>query len=157
MLNRLSVRSSILPAGALVVGLLLGMTAIVFAQANGRLVLGQSGATPGALTLMPPDGTGWYHIDNPGKQMMRISGGGQPGQYLYVTVSHPGRVTIYGDLEVKGNLVGRATQTGRPTGGDSGGKSDSARPEDVQYLQNQVDQLKTQVNGLVAKVNALSR
>jgi hypothetical protein len=98
-----------------------------------------------------------YHIDNPGNQMLRISGGGQPGQYLYMTVSHPGRVTIYGDLEVTGNLVGRGIQTQRPAGNDSQGKADNASPDDVHNLQNQVDQLKSQVNGLLVRVNALSK
>jgi len=68
----------------------------------GQAIFGASGQTPGMITFMPPDGTGWYHIDNPGGQRLRISGGNFPGQFEYMTVGHPGRVTIRGDLYVSG-------------------------------------------------------
>jgi hypothetical protein len=68
----------------------------------GRAVFGAYGQIAGEITLLPPDGTGYYHIDNPGGQRLRISGGNFPGQYEYMTVGHPGRVTIRGDLYVTG-------------------------------------------------------
>src|SRR5262249_22144801 len=141
------------------VALCLAMSILACAQANGRLILGQSGSVSGALTLMPPDGTGWYHIDNPGNQMLRISGGGQPGQYLYMTISHPGKITVHGDLEVTGVLLTKrqvrtvpppAPSVIRPVQ-ESGGKADSATPEDVRLLQRKFDELTAKVNELITK------
>jgi len=69
---------------------------------KGWTIFGEAGSTPGAVTLMPPDGTGFYHIDNPGGQKVRISGGSTPGHFEYMTIGHPGKVIIKGDLQVTG-------------------------------------------------------
>jgi hypothetical protein len=139
---------------AILLGVLCLVIGIAYAQVQGHLTLGQSGSVSGALTLMPPDGTGWYHIDNPGNQMLRISGGGRPGQYLYVTISHPGKVTVHGDLEVTGTLL---TKRGPSASFQGSGKADTATPGDVQTLQRQVDQLNGRVNELASRVNALTK
>lgn len=56
-----------------VFGMVVGMTASSYAQQMvDRIVLGRSGTVSGVATFMPPDGTGWYHIDNPGRQRLRI-------------------------------------------------------------------------------------
>jgi len=56
--------------------------------------LGWPGYRAGSMTFYPPDNTGWYHIDNPGGQGLRISGGGTPGSFNYMTIAHPGNVGI---------------------------------------------------------------
>ncbi|GEM_PF-5428380 len=58
------------------------------------LGLGWPGYRAGAVTFYPPDGSGWYHIDNPGGQGLRISGGIAPGVFDYMTIAHPGNVGI---------------------------------------------------------------
>ncbi|MDQ6891917.1 MAG: hypothetical protein M3167_04475 [Acidobacteriota bacterium] len=155
MPHEVPVRNKSLALAGLLAGLFLAATAIVLAQVNGQMILGQPGSVSGALTLMPPDGTGWYHIDNPGGQQIRISGGGKPGQYLYMTISHPGKVTIHGDLEVTGNLRARATQ-GRPSApgsAESEGKADTASQSGLRDLQRQIDGLTRQVSELAQRVN----
>jgi hypothetical protein len=71
-------------------------------RVRGQAIFGDYGRVSGAITLMPPDGTGFYHIDNPGGQRIRISGGDAPGRFEYMNIAHPGRVTILGDLYVTG-------------------------------------------------------
>ena len=154
----------------LVVGLLAMISGIMSAQTP--IVLGQPGAMPGVLTLKPPDASGWYHLDNPGNQQLRFSGGGAPGQFVYMTISHPGKVTIHGDLEVTGTLRG-GSKLGRGRGvvappplqplpparrsadGADDEKADGGNSN--RDLQKQVDQLTLAVNQLVSRVNALSR
>ncbi len=159
MSNGSSFRNKPLALAGVLAGLLLAMTAIVWAQVSGQTILGQAGSTSGALTLMPPDASGWYHIDNPGGQRIRISGGGRPGQYLYMTISHPGKVTIHGDLEVLGDLKARGTQLRQPAPGseDSQGKADTASSSGLRFLQGQVDRLTAQVTELNKRVDTLSR
>ena len=149
-----------LSPGALAFGAALTVTLLGFTQqAMDRLVLGRSGSVSGSVTFMPPDGTGWYHIDNPGGQRLRISGGGTPGVYEYMTISHPGVVTIRGDLNVTGNLTAQGRAFGMaPTTPiaplpDQGGKADNASPEDVQNLQTQIDALWSRMNALIQRAN----
>lgn len=73
-------------------------------QVTGRISSGVAGSQVGSLTLYPPDGSGWYHLDNPGGQQLRISGGDKPGVFTYMTISHPGIVAISGDLTVSNNV-----------------------------------------------------
>jgi hypothetical protein len=153
MPHKAPVRNKSLALAGLLAGFFLGAAAIVLAQVNGQMILGQAGSVSGALTLMPPDASGWYHIDNPGGQQIRISGGGKPGQYLYVTISHPGKVTIHGDLEVTGNLRARSTQGGASASGESDGKADIASQSGLRELQRQIDGLTRQVNELAQRVN----
>lgn len=125
-------------------------------RVGGWTILGASGRIPGTLTFMPPDGTGWYHIDNPGGQRLRISGGGAAGQHQYVTISHPGRVTIHGDLVVTGDLVARSTPAAAPaaTGGRTP-QSTTATLDDVTALRNELNWLTQQVDALRNEVSAL--
>jgi len=126
-------------------------------QVNGQMILGQSGTMSGALTLMPPDGTGWYHIDNPGNQQIRISGGGQPGQYVYLTIGHPGRVTVHGDLVVSGALYAKWPGGAPAAEGGTRAKSDAATPGDVEMLQARIDELNARIRALDARIDALQR
>jgi hypothetical protein len=126
-------------------------------QVDGQMILGQSGSASGALTLMPPDGTGWYHIDNPGGQQVRISGGTRPGQFLYVTVSHPGRVTVHGDLVVTGALQAKSLVGAPKSPGGGRGKFDAATPGDVEMLSQKIDDLSARINQLNARINQLER
>ncbi len=157
---KLSSPNGQLPLITLVFGVVIGMTAFSYAQQTfDRIVLGRSGAVSGAITFMPPDGTGWYHIDNPGQQRLRISSGGSPGQYEYMTISHPGIVTIRGDLVVTGNLSANARSLGTSSSApiprlpSQGGKADDARPQDVRNLQRQIDELWSTMNTLIDRVN----
>ena len=173
MTNNTTVQRSRLAFVGALGALLLALTVIAFAQ--GPIVLGQPGVMSGVLTLKPPDASGWYHLDNPGNQQLRFSGGGRPGQFLYMTISHPGRVTIHGDLEVTG-VIHAASQppplvraptpsTVRPSlppmqpirssSGSSDAKADSGNT--ARDLQRKLDELTTKVNELVTRINALSR
>ena len=74
-----------------------------------RIGVGIAGSVAGTVSLFPPDGSGWYHIDVPGGTGLRFSGGGSPGVYEYLTIVHPGNVgigTIYPNskLEVDGMI-----------------------------------------------------
>jgi hypothetical protein len=59
-----------------------------------RIGVGIAGSASGAVSLFPPDGSGWYHIDVPGGIGLRFSGGSSPGYYEYLTIAHPGNVGI---------------------------------------------------------------
>jgi hypothetical protein len=124
-------------------------------RVGGWTILGASGRIPGTLTFMPPDGTGWYHIDNPGGQRLRISGGGAAGQHQYVTISHPGRVTIHGDLIVTGDLVARGAPAPPAATGGRTAQSTSATLDDIGELRKEINWLGQQVEQLQAQVNAL--
>ena len=144
----------------LVLGMVIGMTASSYAQQIfDRIVLGRAGTVSGVVTFMPPDGTGWYHIDNPGQQRLRISGGNSPGQYDYLTISHPGRVTIHGDLNVTGNLSARGRLVGSSSSApitllpSQGGKADYAGSQDVQNLQRQIDVLWKKMDDVIKRVD----
>jgi hypothetical protein len=56
--------------------------------------LGWPGYRAGSMTFYPPDNSTWYHIDNPGGEGLRISGGVKPGVNDYMTIVHPGNVGI---------------------------------------------------------------
>lgn len=160
MLNRFPVQNMRCAASVLLV--LFGATGGVACQAqvrqvDGQLILGQSGTTSGALTLMPPDGTGWYHVDNPGHQQLRISGGGRPGQFVYMTIGHPGRITVHGDLLVTGALHAKSAVGATVAEGGGRGKFDAATPGDVEMLQGRIDQLNGRINELMARIHALER
>jgi len=73
-------------------------------QVTGRISSGVAGSQSGSLTLYPADGSGWYHLDNPGAQLLRISGGDRPGFFTYMTISHPGLVAISGNFTVSNNV-----------------------------------------------------
>ena len=144
----------------LVLGMVIGMTASSYAQQIfDRIVLGRSGTVSGVATFMPPDGTGWYHIDNPGLQRLRISGGNSPGQYEYMTISHPGKVTVHGDLDVRGNLSERGHSVGTSSSAtigplpSQGGKADDARPQDVKNLQRQIDILWLKMEKVINRID----
>jgi hypothetical protein len=130
-------------------------------RVRGWTIFGVAGQQGGAVTFMPPDGTGWYSIDNPGGQRFRITGGYPVGQFEYVTIRHPGHVTINGDLQVAGNLTdasGRPYASARSGFGlprlapaeTGGGKADS-----LTDLQFQIDALRLRVNDLVETVNQM--
>jgi hypothetical protein len=129
-------------------------------RVRGWTVFGVAGRQGGAVTFMPPDGTGWYSIDNPGGQRLRITGGSRPGTYEYVTIRHPGHVTINGNLQVRGAIT---DASGRPYSGSpaghgmpdvskslAGGKASAAV-----NLQHQIDELRVLLNELVERVNKL--
>lgn len=78
-----------------------------------------------------------------------------------MTISHPGKVTIHGDLYVTGKLSARGHSLGTsssepiPLLPDQGGKADNARPEDVRNLQAQIDQLWSTLNIVIEHVNRI--
>ncbi|BCO08853.1 hypothetical protein GF1_12290 [Desulfolithobacter dissulfuricans] len=116
-------------------------------RVKGWTVLGQAGVQGGQLTFMPPDGTGFYSIDNPGGHRLRFSGGGRPGQYEYMSISHPGLVRINGTLQVMGAIVDRNGQPfqGRrnlpqiPRAARGGGKDDAAGLSSLQVLRDELN------------------
>jgi hypothetical protein len=140
--------------------MVIGVTASSYAQQLfDRIVLGRSGAVSGVATFMPPDGTGWYHIDNPGLQRLRISGGNSPGQYEYMTISHPGKVTIHGDLDVRGTLSAQGRSGGASSSAPigplpiQGAKADDASPQDVKSLQRQIDLLWLKMQKVIDRID----
>jgi hypothetical protein len=129
-------------------------------RVRGWSVFGVAGQQGGAITFMPPDGTGFYSIDNPGGQRLRISGGSRPGTHEYVTIQHPGHVRINGTLQVTGGITDAG---GQPlTGGVHGHGMGSlnlvggqGKADNTEALQYQVDELRIRVNELVKRVNAM--
>jgi hypothetical protein len=79
-------------------------------RVKSHAIFGMYGQQPGILTLMPPDGTGFYHIDNPGGQRIRISHGSVPGQHVLMTIHGSGEVTIHGNI----NVIGEIQKNGQP-------------------------------------------
>lgn len=66
---------------------------------RGRMATGLDHESAGTVTFYPPDGFGWFHIDNGpagGRETgrLRISGGGNPGDLEYVSIQQDGRVGI---------------------------------------------------------------
>ncbi len=128
-------------------------------RVRGWTIFGEAGSvsSPGAITFMPPDGTGFYHLDNAGNQRLRISGGSTPGQFEYMTISHPGRVTISGDLYIDGNLSVRGVTigvTGLPPIEEI--LTPYSTASDIEYLNNEIIRLKAKINETIERVNLLS-
>ena len=70
---------------------------------RGRIATGSNAESAGAVTFFPPQGTGWFHIDNgpvavseqgEGIGRLRISGGENPGDAEFVSVQVDGHVGI---------------------------------------------------------------
>ncbi len=131
-------------------------------RVKGWTILGAAGQRGGALTFMPPDGTGFYSIDNPGNQRLRISGGSVPGQYEYVVIQHPGHIRINGNLQVNGAIrvaSGRPYVMGAQGHGMSrlshikgSGKADS---HSWYALQTKIEELRAMVIELTDRINKL--
>jgi hypothetical protein len=129
-------------------------------RVGGWAVFGVAGRKPGAITLVPPDGSGFFTIDNPGKNRLRISGGSRPGQYEYLTISHPGNVQINGQLR-----VGRGVTdlNGRPIAGGfsgsvgplppkpGGGKAD--RFDDMNVIRAELNILWSKMDEIIRQLN----
>ncbi|UCD58466.1 MAG: hypothetical protein JSV16_04960 [Candidatus Hydrogenedentota bacterium] len=134
-------------------------------RVKGWTVFGQAGVQGGQITFMPPDGTGFYSIDNPGGQRLRFSGGGRPGGFEYMSISHPGVVKIHGKLQVLGSIVdryGKPLQTRHglppiPRAAGGGGKADGARLSDVQVLRDELNAVWQELEQIRERVNLLSQ
>lgn len=129
-------------------------------RVKGWTIFGEAGSQAGAITFMPPDGTGFYHIDNAGNQKLRISGGSTPGQFEYMTIGHPGKVTIRGDLYIDGNLSVRGVAAGvSPQGLPQISLLSEPRADviaDIEYLNDEIKRLQRKLNETIKRVNTLS-
>jgi hypothetical protein len=129
-------------------------------RVRGWSIFGIAGQQGGAITFMPPDGTGFYSIDNPGGQRLRISGGSRPGGHEYMTISHPGHVRVNGSLQVTGPIT---DASGRPyTGGQRGhgmsglhSAKGMGKADNVGALQHQVEEMRILLNQVIERVNRL--
>jgi hypothetical protein len=133
-------------------------------RVKGWTILGMAGSVGGQLTFMPPDGTGFYSIDNPGGQRLRFSGGGRPGKHEYMSISHPGIVRINGNLQVKGRIV---DWSGKPFQAKKslppiarakipgGGKADSAGHSSLQVMRDELNAIWNQLEQIRLRVNQL--
>jgi hypothetical protein len=134
-------------------------------RVRGWTIFGQAGVQGGQITFMPPDGTGYYSIDNPGGQRLRFSGGGRPGQFEYMSISHPGVVKIHGKLQVLGPIVdryGKPFQTRHrlppiPRAAGGGGKADGASLGDVQVVRDELNAVWRELEQIRQRVNLLSQ
>jgi len=68
-------------------------------SATGAISSGTAGSIAGAITLYPPDGAPWFHIDNIGSTAgtagrLRISHGGNPGDNELLSILENGNVGI---------------------------------------------------------------
>ncbi len=149
-------------------------------RVKGWTILGYAGRRSGQITLMPPDGTGFYSIDNAGRHRLRFSGGSVPGQYEYMTISHPGNVKINGRLQVMGRIVdknGKPFQSRQnlppiPKGTRMAkefpqkqqghmpfdpGKGDSAGLNDIQVLRDELNFIWDELERIRQRVNVLSQ
>ena len=134
-------------------------------RVKGWTIFGQAGTQGGQITFMPPDGTGFYSIDNPGGQRLRFSGGARPGQFEYMSISHPGFVKIHGKLQVLGSIVDRYGKPfhtrhrlppiPRTAGGR--GKADGASLSDVQVVRDELNALWRELEQIRERVNLLSQ
>lgn len=103
---------------------------------DGALTTGRGPQSPGTVTLFPPDGWAWFHIDNGpagGRPVgrLRISIGGTPGEQEIVSVLQTGRVGVnIADPSTAFHVNGEATVSNlHLTGG-----SDIAEPFAVERL-----------------------
>lgn len=87
----------------------------------GRVSSGLDFNSPGAMTFFPPDGFAWFHIDNGpsgGRPIgrLRISHGGEPGDFEIVNILQNGnvgigtadpraRLHVDGDIRTTGDIV----------------------------------------------------
>ncbi len=134
-------------------------------RVKGWTIFGQAGVEGGKVTFMPPDGTGFYSIDNPGGQRLRFSGGSRPGQFEYMTISHPGIVRINGKLQVMGTIVdkdGKPFQARRslpliPKSARGGGKADAASLSSLQVLRDELNAVWDELEQIRQRVNLLSQ
>jgi hypothetical protein len=99
---------------------------------RGGIASGEDHQSAGAVSLYPPDGFAWFHIDNGGAQRptgrLRISAGVAPGQEEFVSILQNGNVGVgTSSPDAKLHVAG-TTRTGvlEITGG-----SDLAEPFEV--------------------------